>query len=191
MTAAEALKAARAAGVELALDGDDLVLEAVSAPPAAVLDVLSRHKAEIVSLFRPGRDGWSAEDWQVFFDERAGMVEFDGERPRPEAEAQAFTCCVVEWLNRNPAPSPAGRCRWCGQGETQHAVILPYGTEPGTHAWLHAECWPDWRKDRRSQATGALLLMGLVLTPSDRVPTNSRIRGRYEEGHKQRCKDKS
>ena len=26
----------------------------------------------------PAEDGWSAEDWQVFFDERAGIVEFDG-----------------------------------------------------------------------------------------------------------------
>jgi hypothetical protein len=48
MSAVEALKAARAAGVELALDGDDLVLKAASAPPAAVLDALSRHKAEIM-----------------------------------------------------------------------------------------------------------------------------------------------
>ena len=36
MSAVAALKAARAAGVELALDGDDLVLEAASAPPVAV-----------------------------------------------------------------------------------------------------------------------------------------------------------
>src|SRR6478752_5290064 len=43
MRAVEALKAARAAGVELALDGEDLVLEAVLAPQAAVLDALSQH----------------------------------------------------------------------------------------------------------------------------------------------------
>jgi hypothetical protein len=48
MSAIAALKAARAAGVELALDGDDLALKAASAPPAAVLDALSRHKAEIM-----------------------------------------------------------------------------------------------------------------------------------------------
>jgi hypothetical protein len=52
MSAVEALKAARAAGVELALDGDDLALKAASAPPAAVLDALSRHKAQIVALLR-------------------------------------------------------------------------------------------------------------------------------------------
>jgi hypothetical protein len=102
MSAIEALKAARAVGVELALDGDDVVLSAASAPPAAVLDALSRHKTEIVGLLRPGCDGWSAEDWQVSFDERAGIIEFDGGLPRAEAEARAFDCCVVEWLNRNP-----------------------------------------------------------------------------------------
>ena len=34
MSAVEALKAARAAGIELAIDGDDLVLSAASAPSA-------------------------------------------------------------------------------------------------------------------------------------------------------------
>jgi hypothetical protein len=48
---------------------------------------------------------WSAEDWQVFFDERAGIIEFDGGLPRAEAEAQTFACRVVEWLNHNPERS--------------------------------------------------------------------------------------
>ena len=108
MSAAEALKAARGAGVHLEIDGDDLVLEAASAPPAAVLDPLSRHKAGVVALLRPGDDGWSAEDWQAFFDERAGIAEFDGGLPRAEAEARAFACCVAEWLNRNPCARRPG-----------------------------------------------------------------------------------
>jgi hypothetical protein len=37
MSAAEALKAARAAGIGLGIDGDALTLEAVTAPPPAVL----------------------------------------------------------------------------------------------------------------------------------------------------------
>jgi hypothetical protein len=60
MSAAEALKAARAAGVHLGIDGDDLVLEASTQPPAAVLDALSRHKAEIVataSIYYTGGGG--------------------------------------------------------------------------------------------------------------------------------------
>jgi hypothetical protein len=144
MSAVKALKAARAAGVELTLDGDDLALKAASAPPAAVLDALSRHKAEIVVLLRPAEDGWSAEDWQVFFDERTGIVEFDGGLPRAEAEAQAFACCVVEWLNRNPERSPAGHCLGCGDREHAHDPLLLYGVAPNGHIWLHSRCGPAW-----------------------------------------------
>ena len=117
MNAAGALKAARAAGLKLVADGDALALSAASAPPAAVLDALFRHKAEIIALLQPGRDGWSAEDWQVYFDERAGIAEFDGGLSRAEAEAQAFECCVAEWLNRNPVCSSPGRCLECGGRE--------------------------------------------------------------------------
>jgi hypothetical protein len=166
MSSAEALKVARAAGVELALDGDDLVLNAASAPPAAVLDVLSRHKAEIVSLLRPGCDGWSAEDWQVFFDERAGIVEFDGGLPRPEAEARAFDCCVVRWLDSNPERSTPGRCLGCGCAERPDNPVLPFGTEPGSHAWLHSTCWPVWHAGRKAEAVAALGTMGIT-SPTD------------------------
>ena len=158
MSAVEALKAARAAGIELALDGDDLVLNAASAPPAAVLDALSRHKAEIVALLRPGPDGWSAEDWQAYFDERAGIIEFDGGLLRAEAETQAFEACVVEWLNRNPVCSQPGRCLDCGDREHAHDPLLPYGVEPSGHVWLHSRCWPSWYEARKATAVAALSL---------------------------------
>ncbi len=109
MSAAQALKAARAIGIRLGIDGDTLTLEADAPPPTALLDLLSRHEAGVVALLRPAHDGWSAKDWLAFFDERAGIAEFDGGLPRADAEALAFACCVTEWLNRNPARSP-GRC---------------------------------------------------------------------------------
>ena len=102
MNAAEVLMAAWVSGIDVGIDGDDLVLEASAAPPSAVLDLLSRHKAGIVTLLRAADDGWSAEDWQVFFDERASIAEFDGGLPRSQAEAQALACCAAEWLLRNP-----------------------------------------------------------------------------------------
>ena len=95
MTALKALSAARIAGIRLHVEGDDLLLDAPTAPPSAVIDALSCHKASIVALLLPARDGWSAEDRQVFFDERAGILEFDGGLSRSEAEAQAFECCMV------------------------------------------------------------------------------------------------
>jgi hypothetical protein len=171
MSAAAVLRAARALGVELTIDGDDLLLEAASEPPASVVDALRRRKAEVVAMLRPGRDGWSAEDWRLFFEERAAIAEFDGGLSRTEAEARALACCIVEWLNRNPTPSAPGRCAWCGQAESRDAVVLPYGTEPGTHIWLHAECWPAWQDTRRSQAREALARMGIGDLPDDRIVT--------------------
>ena len=93
MSAALALKSARAVGIRVRIDGDDLELEAPARPPQAVLDLLSLHKADILRLLRPANDGWSPDDWQVFFDERAAILEFDGGLPRAEAEARAFACC--------------------------------------------------------------------------------------------------
>ena len=110
MSAAQALKAAQAAGIQIGIDGDHLVLEASAAPPAEVLDLLLRHKTGIVTLLQPHRDNWFAEDWQVFFDERAALAEFDGGLPRAEAEGRAFACCVAEWLNREVERSPAEQC---------------------------------------------------------------------------------
>lgn len=54
MTALEALTVARNAGVAVALDGDALLVSAVSKPPEAVLEVLARHKGEIIELMLEG-----------------------------------------------------------------------------------------------------------------------------------------
>jgi hypothetical protein len=156
VSAAEALKEARAAGVHLGIDGNDLVLEPSAPPPADVIDALSRHKAEILSLLRPTEDGWSAKDRRVFVAKRAGISRFDGGLSRRGAEAQVSEARIVEGLNRNPAPSPPGCCAWCGRPESAGAVVLPFGTEPGTHAWVHAECWPAWHEARRAEAIAAL-----------------------------------
>ena len=170
MTAAEALRTARAAGVEIALDGDDLVLEASSPPPEPVLEALSRNKAGIVALLRPGGDGWSAEDWQVYFDERAGIAEFDGGLPRPAAEAQAFACCVSEGMNRHPATSSPERCLACGGGDDRPGdPLLPHGTATHGHAWLHSRCWPDWHETRKAEAIDALEVMGIENRPTSAI----------------------
>ena len=80
MSAAQALKAARAAGIEFALNGDDRVLAAGIAPPA-VLDLLSRHKAGVIALLLPASDGWSGGDWLAFFDERGGIARWPAPSP--------------------------------------------------------------------------------------------------------------
>ena len=166
MTAVEALRMARAAGVEIELDGDDLVLEASSPPPETVLDALSRNKAGIVALLRPGGDGWSADDWQVSFDERAGIAEFDGFLPRLEAEARGLACCVSEWMNRHPTTSSPERCLACHGGSSTNDPLLPFGTDSRGHAWLHSSCWPGWYEAQKDEAASALVAMGIE-NPTD------------------------
>ena len=169
MSAIAALEAARAAGVRLKVEGDDLVLEASAAPPSAVLDLLSRNKAGIATILRPGLSGWSTEDWHAFFAERAGIAEFDGALPRPQAEERAFTCCVVEWLNRSAVSSMPGRCIGCGGTHNAHDPLLPYGVETTGHVWLHARCWPSWHEDRKAQAVVILSSIGIA-PPKMSVP---------------------
>jgi hypothetical protein len=161
MSAADVLSTAVAAGIAISVDSTDLVLEAASMPPAGVLDALLRHKPEIMALLRLGWDGWSAEGWDAFFNERAGIAEFDGGLSRSEAEHQAFACCVVEWLNRNPVTSPLGRCLACGDREYGYDPLLPYGVEPTGHAWLHSRCWEAWHAARKTEAVAALQAMGI------------------------------
>ena len=162
MSAAEALRAAHAAGVTVMFDGEGLLLEANAEPPQAVLDLLARHKLSILALLRSSQDGWTAEDWQARFDERAGFLEHDDGLSRVEAEVQAFECCIVEWLNRNPSSSSTGRCAWCGKPETPSAMVLPFGAGEH-HAWLHGECWAAWYQRRREEAVLALREMGITM----------------------------
>jgi len=167
MSAAEALKGARAAGIHLGIDSDDLALEASLPPPAAVLDALSRHKAEIVALLRPAKDGWSAEDWQVFFDERAGIGEFDGGLPRDQAEARAFACCAAEWLNRNLVRSPPGLCPGCRVPDQRHDPLASFVAEPTSYAWLHSGCWTAWHDGRKAEAVAALSKLEITNSRTD------------------------
>jgi hypothetical protein len=136
--------------------GDRLILRAGStAIPADFVIRIRQMKVELLDALATSTDRrWRVEDWKAHFDGRA--LEFDGGLPRSEAEARSFDCCVAQWLNRNPAPSPAGRCVWCGGRETKSAAVVPFGTETGTHAWLHSECWRQWHESRRAEAVEAL-----------------------------------
>jgi hypothetical protein len=117
-----------------------------------------------IEPLRAGAAGWTAEDWQAFFEERASIAEFDAGLPRPRAEARAFDCCISEWLNRHPVRSSPERCVACG--EQTHDPLLPFGIESQGHAWLHSRCWPAWHAGRKAEGVAALTAMG-VAPPAD------------------------
>lgn len=161
MSAADALAAARTAGLDLRVDGRDLVLTAPAQPPQTLLNLLAQHKAGVIAILCAQDQDWPADEWRAFYDERAAIAEFDGGLSRQAAEALAHACCVTEWLNRHPVRSSPDQCLWCGHGEGFHGPLVPFGTEVAGHVWLHHRCWEDWHARRKAKATDALGAMGI------------------------------
>ncbi len=114
-----------------------------------------------------GGDRAAAEDWQAYFEERAGIGEHDGGLSRDDAARQAFECCVMEWLWQHPPPaSGPERCAHCGKPlGAPGRDGLPFLTGDGGHTWLHSDCHGDWTARRRARAAAALA--GHGLTPPD------------------------
>ena len=86
-------------------DGDDLVLRAPAPPPSDVINLLSRHKSEVVALLRPKKHGLSAEDWLALFEERAGCFEFDNGLSRTDADRCAFEACMIKIVEQDDIPA--------------------------------------------------------------------------------------
>jgi hypothetical protein len=88
MTAATTIASAIAAGITMKVDGERLVLSAPEPPDDRLLEDFRRDKPAILAHLRDFA-AWTEEDWQALFDERAGIMEFDGGSARAEAEARA------------------------------------------------------------------------------------------------------
>jgi hypothetical protein len=161
MSVTSVLGLAERAGVQIQIDGDDLLLSASSEPPKVILHLISSHKLDIVALLRLCKLGWSPEDWQAYFTERAAIAQHDGKLPRQLADAQAFACCIVKWLELNLEPAPPGRCVKCGAASLPGNPLLPYGVGKFSQACLHDRCWAAWHIACRSQAIEAMRLMGI------------------------------
>jgi hypothetical protein len=122
--------------------GDRLVLRAGSiAIPATLVIRVREAKADLIAMLAVRKD--------------RGPVREDQEPISKSADQQfkrrTLEASIVEWLNRHPVPSAPGRCAWCRRPESPTAVVLPFGIEPGTHTWLHAQCWPAWHEARRAE----------------------------------------
>jgi hypothetical protein len=161
MSGFDALRMAHENGIRISVTGTDLVLNADQAPPAEVLDALRQHKARIVAILTEARSDWDTIDWRTYFDERAGIAEFDGGLARPEAEARAFKCCVNEWLNCHPEPSDPDSCAECNKPDQAGHAIVPFGAEGYGHTWLHPECWNAWHRGRLEQSINFFATIGL------------------------------
>ncbi len=104
---------------------------------------------------------WNTFDWQAFLDERAAIAQHDGGLSRAEAEARAYECCIVAWLNCHaPTQDDPNQCIHCGEHMAE-AEALPFLTGDGGHVWMHSNCHSAWMARRRADATAALAIFGL------------------------------
>jgi hypothetical protein len=132
------LRDLEAIGATVEPAGTQLILRAgPAAIPAALVRRIREAKADLLEILE-------GEPTAV---EQGGRREVDVCREN----------CIVQWLDQHPNPSPAVRCAYCGQPEWTGAMVVPFGVTPGTHAWLHADCWPAWHERRRGEAKRALL----------------------------------
>ena len=111
MSPTEVIERAAEGGVLVALSPSGRIsAKGVQSAIDRWLPAIRQNKDAIIRLLRPGGDGWSAGEWQAFFDERAGITEFDGGLSRARAEGRALEWCLAEWLIRNPAYSSPNGC---------------------------------------------------------------------------------
>ena len=147
----------RRAGGTVRVVGDALLVRFGADPTPELVAAIRAHKPDVIAyLSRPAGTTWSADEWQVFFDERAGIREHDGRHSRAAAERSAFVECLAQWLALHPiAPGDASAgCVMCGQGAAI-ASLVPHLTHGG-HFWLHQRCWDAYRTSRNSAAIAGL-----------------------------------
>lgn len=164
MKPAEAIIAeARADGVTLDLTPEgQVVFKGSRAATERWLPILRGAKPALAAYLRRQSDGsnWSAADWRAHYDERAGMLEYDGGLSRTEAEARAREWVTAEYMVRAHKPTVPGICAHCGAAGHEQAVI-PHGTVTAGHVWLHSRCWRVWYDRQVQGAREALGVMGV------------------------------
>ena len=116
MTARQALLAAQGAGVRIALDGCDLVLEAAAEPPADVIALLARHKAAVVALLRETTPGSPPASPPVSaglaFDPATLQAEADQRNARAAREHSTDRFCACGSLAESGYPDKRGGMVW-------------------------------------------------------------------------------
>ena len=101
--------------------------------------------------------GWTAEDWRVYYLERAAIREYDGQLPRLEADGRAWRETANRWWHEHGPRSAPGMC--CGFGKPVSlgdAIPLPH--EQRVH---DADCMAAFGRRWLKEAAVALAGFGI------------------------------
>jgi hypothetical protein len=157
IAARQLLNELRRREITIVIQGEKLGLTASKAPPERLVQALKEQRDELAFLLTPDRSGWTPEDWRAYFEERAGVRQFEGGAERAEAEHLAFQDCVTEWLTRNPEGNKPTTCAACGLDDKANEPLVPFGGYPFGHSWLHHACWQPWYEERKQKAKSFLM----------------------------------
>ena len=107
---------------------------------------------------------WGENDFRAFYEERAAILEYDGELDRLEAERQALEATIIHWMNLSPPPVlDDDHCAQCGNPVGRIGTdSVPFLTGGDGHIWLHHGCHAVWMACRRREATKAINAMGIA-----------------------------
>jgi hypothetical protein len=129
VTVTEALQLARSQGVEVTLDGDDLVLKAEVAPPPRLLAILGRGKWDIVAALRQreAEERRRIVQWvnDHFASSPPGVCAHCGDGPRSE---DPFVLLFVG--NDRGEAHASCHSAWIAQQEAQARSALGLGIRP-------------------------------------------------------------
>jgi hypothetical protein len=144
-------------GATIELVEDRLLLRAGPLEiPGALVRQIREAKRDLMTALAAGRDHGASRAREDHQCEEKQAAQESGSRTDGHLASERF---MIDWLNEHPAPSPPGLCAWCGRPESLGAMVVPFGTEPGTHTWLHPQCWSPWH---RARTVSALALTGGV-----------------------------
>jgi hypothetical protein len=145
-------------GATIGLVEDRLLLRAGSTEiPGTLVRQIREAKRDLIRALAAGRDRGASPTHEDHRCEEKQAAQERGDRTDGDLAPERF---MIDWLNEHPAPSPPGLCAWCGRPESLGAMVVPFGTEPGTHTWLHPECWSPWHRAR--MVSGLALIGGLA-----------------------------
>ena len=105
MNAAEVIKEAAVAGIQIAIEGDGLSLEATAKPPKAIIELITQHKLEIINLLRsslagPAKARVSWMDMAVAVENEAGRHRIWRDELTRQAAEDKLTAVERDTLDR-------------------------------------------------------------------------------------------
>jgi hypothetical protein len=100
---------------------------------------------------------WSADDWRLYYLERAAIREYDGHLSREEADRRAWRETANRWWHEHGSRSAQGVCCGCGKPVSiKDAIPLPHDQR------VHdADCMAAFGRKWLKEAAEALARFGI------------------------------